>query len=265
MQWLKREHPLKEKMLPTDWLGDKGAELVAQALESLLDDIAHNPQHRMREAFDAAVQRLIVRLQTDPDYAERAEQVRHYLLHDEKLAAYLRDLWSRMRQRLAADLDNPKSHIARKLAGMGRWLGQSLGIPLQMPAQHPFNPLPLLRLALAHGRNGSINRFVAQAVMQHAWVGGLDANAPERLQVLRELLLEQKHAEEAGEEVKQWLRSNTDQAKQAGVFGVPAWEVDGKVFWGQDALPMLRSYLQGDSWFDAHWSALESIPSSLKA
>ncbi|MEG2999801.1 MAG: DUF445 domain-containing protein [Comamonas sp.] len=126
VQWLKREHPLKEKMLPTDWLGDKGAELVAQALESLLQDIAHNPQHRMREAFDAAVQRLIVRLQTDPDYAERAEQVRHYLLHDEKLAAYLRDLWSRMRQRMEADLDNPKSHIARKLGGLGRWLGQSL-------------------------------------------------------------------------------------------------------------------------------------------
>jgi len=126
VQWLKREHPLKEKMLPTDWLGDKGAELVAQALESLLDDIAHNPQHRMREAFDAAVQRLIVRLQNDPDYAARAEQVRHYLLHDEKLAAYLRDLWSGMRQRLEADLGNPKSHIARKLGGLGRWLGLSL-------------------------------------------------------------------------------------------------------------------------------------------
>ncbi|WP_218242257.1 2-hydroxychromene-2-carboxylate isomerase [Comamonas fluminis] len=144
------------------------------------------------------------------------------------------------------------------------WLGQSLGIPLQMPAQHPFNPLPLLRLALAHGRNGSINRFVAQAVMQHAWVGGLDANAPERLQVLRELLLEQKHAEEAGEDVKQWLRSNTDQAKQVGVFGVPAWEVDGKVFWGQDALPMLRSYLQGDAWFEPQWEAAAQVESGLK-
>ena len=144
------------------------------------------------------------------------------------------------------------------------WLGQSLGIPLQMPAQHPFNPLPLLRLALAHGRNGSINRFVAQAVMQHAWVGGFDANAPERLQALHELLLEQKHAEEAGEDVKQWLRSNTDQAKQVGVFGVPAWEVDGKVFWGQDALPMLRSYLQGDAWFEPQWEAAAQVESGLK-
>ena len=126
VQWLKREHPLKEKLLPTDWLGDKGAELAAQALASLLHDIAHNPQHRMREAFDRAVQRLIVRLQEDPAYAQRAEQLRHYLLHDEKLAVYLRDTWRRMRQRLEADLADPQSHIARKLAGLGRGLSQAL-------------------------------------------------------------------------------------------------------------------------------------------
>ena len=40
---------------------------------------------------------------------------------------------------------------------------------------------------------------------------------------------------------------SADQAKQAGVFGVPAWEVDGKVFWGQDALPMLRSCCRNGS------------------
>ena len=143
------------------------------------------------------------------------------------------------------------------------WLGQSVGIPLQMPAQHPFNPLPLLRLALAHGRDGCINRFVAQQVLQHAWVGGHDANDAQRLQALRELLQEQKQGDERSDEVKQWLRTNTDQAKQAGVFGVPAWEVDGKVFWGLDALPMLRSYLMGDDWFDAGWSKVDAVNSGL--
>ena len=143
------------------------------------------------------------------------------------------------------------------------WLGQSLGIPLQMPAQHPFNPLPLLRLALAHGHDGCINRFVAQQVLQHAWVGGHDANDVQRLQALRELLREQKQGDERGDEVKQWLRTNTDQAKQAGVFGVPAWEVDGKVFWGLDALPMLRSYLMGEDWFDAGWSKVDAVNSGM--
>ena len=145
------------------------------------------------------------------------------------------------------------------------WLGQSLGVPLQMPAQHPFKPLPLLRLALAHGQSGCINRFVAQAVMQHVWEGGRDANDPQRLNNLRQLLQDQKRGEEGGDEVKQWLRANTDQARQAGVFGVPAWVVDGHVFWGLDALPMLRSYLQGDAWFDEQWSAVDSIPSGLNA
>lgn len=126
VEWLKREHPLKEKMLPSDWLGDKGAELIAQALEGLFDDIAHNPEHRVREALDAAVARLIERLQTDPDFADRAEQLRHYLLHDEKLAGYLQALWTQLRQRLQADLADEHSHIARKAAAMGRWLGQSL-------------------------------------------------------------------------------------------------------------------------------------------
>jgi hypothetical protein len=41
-----------------------------------------------------------------------------------------------------------------------------------------------------------------------------------------------------------------------GAFGVPTWVVDGRVFWGQDALPMLRAYLQGDAWFDGpDWHA----------
>lgn len=143
------------------------------------------------------------------------------------------------------------------------WLGQSLGIGLQMPAQHPFKPLPLLRLALAHGRDGCINRFVAQTVMQHVWQGGHDANEPQRLLQLREQLQEQKRHEEDGDAVKQWLRGNTDKAQQAGVFGVPAWEVDGHVFWGLDALPMLRSYLEGDSWFDAQWQAVTQVESGL--
>ncbi|MFO3797356.1 MAG: 2-hydroxychromene-2-carboxylate isomerase, partial [Anaerolineales bacterium] len=31
--------------------------------------------------------------------------------------------------------------------------------------------------------------------------------------------------------------------------------VDGRVFWGFDALPMLRAYLDGDAWFDTQWEA----------
>ena len=31
---------------------------------------------------------------------------------------------------------------------------------------------------------------------------------------------------------------------------MPTIEVDGRLFWGLDALPMLAAYLRGDPWFD---------------
>ena len=134
VSWLKREHPLKEKMLPTDWLSDKGASVMAGALDSLLQDIAHNPDHRMREAFDESIQRFILRLQTDPEFAARAEKLRHYLLHDEKLAGYLRELWLGLRAKLARDLADEHSQMARKTAAMGRWLGHALAHDAELRA-----------------------------------------------------------------------------------------------------------------------------------
>ncbi|MEG0675606.1 MAG: DUF445 domain-containing protein [Comamonas sp.] len=126
VSWLKREHPLKEKMLPTDWLSEKGASVFAAAMDSMLQDIATNPEHRMREAFDASVHRLIERLKHDPEYEQRVEQLRHYLLHDEKLASYLRELWLGLRAKLEKDLADEHSALARKTTAMGRWLGHSL-------------------------------------------------------------------------------------------------------------------------------------------
>jgi 2-hydroxychromene-2-carboxylate isomerase len=143
------------------------------------------------------------------------------------------------------------------------WLGHAHGVPLQMPARHPFRPLPLLRLALAHGQGGSINRFVAESVFRHVWQGGEDALEPARLEALKHGLAGQLNSQADEEAVKQWLRGNTDQAARAGVFGVPAWEVDGRVFWGLDGLPMLRAYLQGDAWFDLQWEAAGRIESGL--
>src|SRR5215217_4827601 len=39
------------------------------------------------------------------------------------------------------------------------WLAHSHRIPMQMPAAHPFNPLPLLRLALACAGQDSVKAF----------------------------------------------------------------------------------------------------------
>lgn len=148
------------------------------------------------------------------------------------------------------------------------WLGHAQGTPLQMPARHPFNPLPLLRTALACSEDGLINRFVAGTVLRHVWQGGHDALDAARLAELDAQLADQfRLGQDATHEgPKALLRANTEAAQAAGVFGVPAFEVDGKFFWGLDALPMLRAYLDGDAWFDGPgWDAARHLVSGLPA
>ena len=130
-----------------------------------------------------------------------------------------------------------------------QWLASRHGIPLQTPAQHPFNPLALSRLMLACAPEGATpSRWVCDTVLRHVWIGGADANDPGRLADLATMLAPRCSPDAAG--VKQSLRAATDEAIARGVFGVPAVEVDGRVFWGLDGLPMLISYLRGDAWFD---------------
>jgi 2-hydroxychromene-2-carboxylate isomerase len=146
-----------------------------------------------------------------------------------------------------------------------QWLGQHLGIALQMPTNHPFNPLPLLRLALQTSSDGSISRYVTEVIFRHVWEGGAQALAPERLSNLQAQLHAQLTKDpDAPELAKQWLRGNTEKASTLGVFGVPAFEVQGQVFWGLDSLPMLRDFLNGNPWFQSQaWENAKSISSGL--
>ena len=140
-----------------------------------------------------------------------------------------------------------------------QWLAHSKGRTLDMPAAHPFNPLGLLRLAIATDRLGQPNRYVCESLFKHVWVGGGDAADAARLAAITHQLAPLREPGDAS--VKAQLRAHADEAIAKGVFGVPAFAVDGKVFWGLDGLPMLRAYLQGDAWFDApDWDAATTVP-----
>ena len=145
------------------------------------------------------------------------------------------------------------------------WLAYKLNIPLQLPLSHPFNPLPLLRLAVAcaPSMTGKANRYVCETIFRHVWQSGLEAASNQRLETLIELLAPSHQLQSDG--VKHYLKENTDQAIARGVFGVPGFAVDDKVFWGLDALPMLRDYLVGSSWFQGSgWENASLVRAGIK-
>ena len=143
------------------------------------------------------------------------------------------------------------------------WLAKEQDIELQFPASHPFNPLALLRLALACDAQGLPNRYVCEALFRHVWCGAVEATDPERLKLLTQQL--EPHRSVASEEVKAQLKAHTDEAIARGVFGVPTMAVDDKLFWGFDALPMLKQYLDEDAWFAGpDWEAAARVPGAVK-
>jgi 2-hydroxychromene-2-carboxylate isomerase len=173
----------------------------------------------------------------------------HYVVdyHPVLLGALL----SHWGQKGPAEIEPKRAWTFRHVA----WLAAQQGTPLQVPAQHPFNPLALLRLCLACCDSGGLpNRYQVETVMRHVWLGGVDANEPARLAALTQSLAPRR--DPSGDEVKAELRALTEHATACGVFGVPSFELEGRLFWGLDALPMLRAALSGEAWFDGpDWEA----------
>jgi len=149
-------------------------------------------------------------------------------------------------QKGPAEIETKRQWTFRQVA----WHADQLGIPLQVPAEHPFNPLPLLRLLWAAPQmpGATPNRQQCEQVFRYAWQsGGASATDPQRLQALKDALAPKQ--DPTGEPVKDLLRNETERALKRGVFGVPTFELDGRLFWGLDALPMLAGQLRGDPWF----------------
>lgn len=126
VRWLRSEHPRTARLLPTEWLGEHSAELVASAVNTLLDDISQDQTHQIRLAFDSATLKLIDRLKNDPEMAARAEMTKAYLKEDEAFNRYLGELWGDLRSWLKVDMQSDDSRIKQRITEAGQWFGETL-------------------------------------------------------------------------------------------------------------------------------------------
>jgi 2-hydroxychromene-2-carboxylate isomerase len=110
------------------------------------------------------------------------------------------------------------------------WQAREAGVPLRFPPKHPFNPLPALRLCIAAGASpASID-----AIFDWIWARGNAADTTESLESVRESLGLPPGVTDSSE-VKAMLRTCTEIALTAGVFGVPTLALGNSLFWGNDA------------------------------
>ena len=138
------------------------------------------------------------------------------------------------------------------------WQARSLGIPFKFPPEHPFNPLPLLRLAIACDSSpAAIHR-----IFRFVWADGRLPDLPiEWAELTAKLGVRDAHAQIASAPVKDELRRNTDEAIARGVFGVPTLAIGGELFWGADATAMAADFVAaGCRYTDPEYARIAGLP-----
>jgi 2-hydroxychromene-2-carboxylate isomerase len=164
-----------------------------------------------------------------------------------------------------------------EVSAKSRWMVRNnlrkaalLGVAMNPPAFHPFNPLLALRVSSLPLENAAKRALVA-ALFDAVWVRGLhleDATVVGQIADevgLRGAALVADAQQPTG---KARLREQTDEAISRGVFGVPTMEVGTELFWGYDDFPHLERFLAGKDPLDAtaleRWSAAPR-PSAVRA
>lgn len=120
------------------------------------------------------------------------------------------------------------------------------GIEFNWPPVFPVNSIAPLRAACAIG-TGRAGEW-ALAVMRAYWINGRDIGLPEVVEaLLRENGFDAPAVMAAMQtpQVKDALRASTDEAVARGVFGAPTFFLDGRMFWGNDRLPLIEACLSG--------------------
>jgi 2-hydroxychromene-2-carboxylate isomerase len=155
-----------------------------------------------------------------------------------------------------------QAYMLKDLADWARVANLKIKMP---PTVFPVNSVKAMRGCIWLEPQGKLVPF-ATAVFEAYWGDDQDISKDEVLTKICERvgIDPAKFFAGIGEQsVKDQLKANTDEAIARGLFGVPTYAVDGKLFWGFDALTMLRGYLEADPWFAGEaWDAAARRPAA---
>ncbi|RKP51958.1 DUF445 domain-containing protein [Pararobbsia silviterrae] len=113
--------------LKAEDLGFKFAGGLVRGAGAWLADIAANPEHERRQAFDRAVARFIERLQSDPSFKQRIDDQKRAWLERPELREYVNGLWDDFTTWLREDIARPDSTLRAKIVSAAASFARTLG------------------------------------------------------------------------------------------------------------------------------------------
>jgi uncharacterized membrane-anchored protein YjiN (DUF445 family) len=126
VDWLREEYAFMEKMLPSELIGRKGADVAVRMAAGVLNRVSAEPDHPVRQRFDVFIHDFVARLREDPAFAEKGEEIKRHLIGDATLNGYLGSLWGELKGWIKDDLQKEDSTLRRRIVATGAWVGRTL-------------------------------------------------------------------------------------------------------------------------------------------
>ncbi len=147
-------------------VADKVADKLVAGMTGMVNDMAADRDHEMRQRIGAEFERLILRLEDDPALRERVNAFRDQLIADSDLSRYLRSLWRDLAAWIREDVARDGSAIATRIGSIGGEIGLRLAADADMRAWINGGIVGLVLPEVERYREG-IREFIVERV--HQW------------------------------------------------------------------------------------------------
>ena len=124
--WLKEEYAMFEKVLPKEAIGRKGADIAVRLAAGILARVNDDPEHQLRKNFDQFTNDFVARLKSDPEFQQKGEEIKRYLIGDDTLNTYIKSMWDELKGWLKKDLRSEQSVLHQRVVATGSWVGRTL-------------------------------------------------------------------------------------------------------------------------------------------
>ena len=187
VDWLREEYAFMERMLPSEMIGKKGADLTVRMASGILNRVSEDMEHPLRQRFDAFTREFIERLKVDPEFIAKGEEIKRHLVGDETLNGYIGSLWTDLKAWIKHDLEDADSVLRGRIVATGAWVGRMLADDPQLRASLNDN-LELAARGAAPELAGFLTRHIADTVKH--WDSGemseqVELNIGKDLQYIR--------------------------------------------------------------------------------
>ena len=121
-------------------------------------------------------------------------------------------------------------------------------VPFLFNPFFPVNTLALMRGAVAYQQQGRLDQYI-EAIFSAMWVTGKNMNEPTIVAEVLDIIgigAQEFLVAIAAQDVKDKLKSNTEEAVERGAFGAPTFFVGDEMFFGQDRLDFVEAALAAD-------------------